>query len=67
MNEVLAENAMPAAQKVTSSLSYLAGAGLFVGDAIHWMDNHAGAAGVVIGIATFATNFYFQRKRSKDG
>ncbi|WP_299202554.1 hypothetical protein [uncultured Amphritea sp.] len=67
MKEVLADNAMPAAQKVSSFLSYLTGAGLFVGDAIHWMDNHAGAAGVMLGIATFAVNFYFQRKRSKEG
>ncbi len=67
MNESLVDSAMPAAQKVTSFASYLASAGLFVGDAIHWMDNHAGAAGVMLGIATFATNFYFQRKRSKEG
>lgn len=49
--------------KVSSVSSYLIGSGLVLGDVIGWLDDHAGAMGVVLGVLTLLMNLYFNLKR----
>ena len=54
-------------QKIASVMTYLFSGWLVVGDAMDWLNENASAMGVLIGLATFATNFYFQWKRGRNG
>jgi cation transport ATPase len=54
-------------QKIASVMTYLFSGWLVIGDAMDWLNENASAMGVLIGLATFATNFYFQWKRGRNG
>jgi hypothetical protein len=53
------------AVKVASGATYFTSAGLFVGSAMDWLNQNAGAVGVMIALATFSVNLYYQHKRAK--
>lgn len=52
-------------QKAASVITYALSGSLVVGDTMDWLNHNASAMGVLIGLATFATNFYFHVKNSR--
>jgi hypothetical protein len=62
---LLAEHAVPVAQKVAAGLSYSFGGALAIGDWLNYLDNHAGAFGVLIGFCTLAVTTYYSRKSAQ--
>jgi hypothetical protein len=51
--------------KTATGATYFTSAGLFIGSSMDWLNDNAGAVGVVIALATFSVNLYFQIKRDK--
>ena len=54
--------------RALSGITYYISGGLILGNLVNFvtvLDTHAGAKGSILGVLTFATNFYFQRKRVK--
>ena len=54
------------AGKAATGATYFTSAGLFIGSAMDWLNQNAGAVGVLIALATFSVNLYYQRKRAKE-
>lgn len=52
-------------QKLASIITYVLSGGLVIGDTMDWLNENASAMGVLIGLATFLTNIYFQSKRDR--
>jgi uncharacterized iron-regulated membrane protein len=52
-------------QKAATFASYAVSSGLFVGDTMNYLTQHAAGFGVVIAIATFLLNWRFQHKNFK--
>ena len=51
--------------KAATGATYFTSAGLFIGSTMDWLNQNAGAVGVLIALATFSVNVYYQRKRAK--
>lgn len=58
MNHV--ENAANAKSVLATAATYATSGTLVAGSYMDYLNNHAGAFGVIIGVATFVTNFVFQ-------
>lgn len=50
---------------IAACASYMVSAGLMIGDAMHWLNDNAGALGVILGTGTFLMNLHFNIKRSR--
>lgn len=50
---------------VASAISYITSAGLVVGQIFDFMNQNAGAFGVILGFLTFFINWHYQHKRYK--
>lgn len=53
------------AATTASVVTYSTGLGLWVGSAMQWLNENAGAIGVVIALVTALINLYYQRKNSR--
>ncbi|SEG15233.1 phage holin family protein [Marinobacterium lutimaris] len=56
-----------AVQRLAAGLTYTAGGGLMLGDALQWLNNNAGAVGAIMVTITTGVNWYYQRKRIRQG
>ena len=51
--------------KAATGATYFTSAGLFIGSSMQWLNENAGAVGVMIAAMTFSVNLYYQHKRTK--
>jgi hypothetical protein len=58
----LSEHTTTLAAKVSTGVSYTASGGLTAAGMLDFLNNNALAFGVVLGMATFFVNWYYQRK-----
>ena len=53
-------------QKAASVAAYGTSGSLVLADSLSWLNNNAGAVGILIALLTFGINWYYQRKRSAE-
>jgi hypothetical protein len=51
---------------ISSLLSYLVSSGLIIGDFMNYLDSHAGAFGVLIGVGTFLMTLRYKQLERRD-
>lgn len=61
----LSDHTTTLAAKVSTGVSYTASGGLTAAGMLDFLNNNALAFGVVLGLATFFVNWYYQRKHLK--
>ena len=52
--------------KITEFCGYAVSIFLVLSDLMHWLNQNAAACGVFLGVATYFTNLYFQRKNLRN-
>ena len=57
------DNHIDVATKTSTWITYIFGAGTFIGDTLNFLDVHGVAIGAACSIIALITNIYFQNKR----
>lgn len=65
MSGTLTDHTTTIAAKVATGASYTASGGLTAAGMLDFLNDNALAFGVILGLATFIVNFYYQRKHFK--
>ena len=59
------DNFIDKVSSMLAPINYAIGSGLYIGNAMHYLNDNAGAFGVIIGFMTFFAQLYFGSKRQE--